>query len=134
MRLSRSSPSTSRTCAWYTSPPATSPPLQRAGSLAASWRPSPKPWQPQKIVTGASSKCLIGFPGRGICGSKKISKQRTQKCKHMGESYCCLFSTAPPEPRSECWNHMQQGASGLDCSVFSLVVVVTVVVFFPFHL
>lgn len=38
---------------------------------------------------------------------KKIQNKEHKKCKHMVGNYCCLFSTVPPEPMFECWNHKQ---------------------------
>lgn len=63
---------------------------------------------------------------------KKIQnkKQRTQKCKHTVGNYCCLIPTVPPEPIFECWNHTQHGASRLDCSEFSLLLLMVVAVVF----
>lgn len=59
---------------------------------------------------------------------KKIQKQtKNTKCKHTVGNYCCVLSTVPPEPRFECWNHTQHGASRLDCSDFLLLMVVAVI-------
>lgn len=118
VRWSRSSPSTSRTCVWCTSLPATIPPPPRAGSQAASWRPSPKPQQ-QKVVTGASSKCLVGFPGRGVWGLKIFrNKQKNTKMQTHGRELLLLILNSTTEPVFECWHHMQHGASGLEWSSF----------------
>lgn len=63
---------------------------------------------------------------RSVWIRKSKPNKEHKKCKHILGNSCCLFSTVPPEPMFERWNHTQHGAARLDCSRL-LVLLLTVV-------